>query len=143
MTDTKRDDKLLNHGELKKIPLGEKLSVDYFYVPEFFYEEDEFDHDFYLVPLIFESSEGIRSPKLYASKVPAGMTLWQAVGKDLERDFNYPKDNSFRIDGVALYDIAEDKSGNKLTRVNIEVVVDLKFKTDDLNPVDFKVYWES
>lgn len=135
---------LLNQEELRKIPLGEKLSVDYFYVPEIFYEEedDEEFRELYLTPLVFTAKDGTESERLYASKVPAGMTLWEAVRSDLKKDFNYPEGKSFRIERVTLLDTARNKHGQELTRVLIELVVDVPFKTEDLHPAGMTAKWK-
>ncbi len=70
------------------------------------------------------------------------MTLWQAVGNDLENDFSYPKKVTWWIENIEPFDTAKDKKGNELSRLIVDVYLENKVDTDKLRPAGYKVKWQ-
>lgn len=133
---TERQDLLLQ-DHVGVIKNGEALTKDYFYVPHIYYEDDE-----YLEPhsLLFEQN-GSWLDDLYASKVKAGETLWQAVRRDMDQDFHYPTDMPIMIDSVHLRDTAVNRQGIRLGRVDVCVVVS-RFDVKNIHPIGLNMKWE-
>lgn len=132
---------LLTSEEAKKIELGEVLKKDYFYIPVIYYEEQSPDYFTYWHSLRFNDQAPPASILAYASKVPAGKTLWQAVRHDLENDFHYPHEKSFVIEQAKPFDTAKTKDGKELTRVLVWVSVYEKFSTSGITPLGLRPLW--
>ena len=136
-----KSSQLLSDEEAKKIELGEVLEKDYFYIPVIYYEDYDPDHFTYWHSLRFSLKEPPESILAYASNVPAGKTLWQAVRDDLENDFNYPHEKSFVIEQAKPFDVAKTKDGKVLTRVLVWVSVYEKFDASDIRPLGTSPFW--
>lgn len=133
---SKSDVLLSEHVQL--IKYGEALTKDYFYIPILYYEDEEFYESH---TLFYESADGTLVDNAYAGKVNAGETLWQAVRRDLGKDFNYPKDATIMIDNAILHDTAHDKHGVERGRVLVGIQV-AKFDTAKVRPLDMRLHWE-
>ncbi len=137
------DHTLLTPEELQRVEWGEALDKDYFYIPIITYSEESINTDSMWYSLRFNSFERTPKPEsllLYASKVPAGQTLWQAVRNDLEKDFKY-RGKNFVIESAKPYDIAKNKSGQELSRVIVDLRVDEMFSTRDVFPLGMQLAW--
>jgi len=77
----------------------------------------------------------------YASKVSAGTTLWQAVRADLEKDFDFPYEQSFFIEHMYKYDTTPNKEGALLTRLLVDVTVHCKFDISHAKPIGKHIVW--
>lgn len=132
---------LLTEDEAEKVEWGEVLNRDYFYLPVIYYSERSPDDEAYWHSLRFNKQELPASLLAYASKVPAGKTLWQAVRHDFEVDFNYARPRSFAIEQAKPFDTAKTKDGRELTRFLVWVGVYEKFDTASISPVGTKPFW--
>ena len=132
---------VLTEDEAKRVEWGEALSRDYFYMPVIYYSEESPDDEEYWYSLRFNKKEPPDCLLAYASKVPAGQTLWQAVRHDLESDFKYPHEKSFIIDKVKPFDTAYTKDGRELTRFLVWVGVYYQFDTSHITPVGRQPFW--
>lgn len=132
---------LLTQDEAQKVAWGETLRKDYFYLPVIYYSERTPDDEDDWYSLRYNEQEPPASLLFYASKVPAGQTLWQAVRHDLEVDFNYSRPKSFVIEEAKPFDTAKTKDGRELTRFLVWVGVYGKFDTSGINPVGTKPFW--
>lgn len=132
---------LLTEDEVQKVEWGKALDKDYFYVPAIYYSESTSNGEQDWYSLRFNNQEPPASLMFYASKVPAGKTLWQAVRHDLESDFKYPHDKSFVIEEVEPFDTARTKDGKELTRFLVWVGVYEKFDTTGISPVGTHPFW--
>ncbi len=133
--------KFLSEEEARKIEFGEALAKVYFYLPVIYYSERSPNYEELWYSLRFNQEDAPSSILVYASKVPAGQTLWQAVRHDLENDFNYPHEKSFVIEEAKPFDTAHTKDGIELTRLLVWVGVHKKFDTAKLNPVGTHPFW--
>lgn len=135
---------LLTPEELQKVEWGEALDRDYFYIPVITYSEPSILRDTMWYSLRFNILKRDPEPDsllLYASKVPAGQTLWQTVRSDLEKDFKYPHNERFTIESAKPWDKAKNKQGQELSRVIVDVQVDKMFSTRNLFPLDMDLVW--
>jgi hypothetical protein len=132
---------LLTEDEAQKVEWGEALDKDYFYLPVIYYSERTPDNEEDWYSLRYNKQEPPASLLAYASKVPVGQTLWQAVRHDLEVDFHYSHPKSFVIEEAKPFDTAKTKDGRELTRFLVWVGVYEKFDTTDINPVGTKPFW--
>ncbi len=137
-----RNDVQLGEDDLAAIKDGRALDKDYFYIPVITYHQS--------APSGFEKhwfslrcADKIFPYSLvaYASKVPAGITLWQAVRSDLEKDFDFPHDQSFFIEHMHKYDTAPNKEDTLLTRLLVDVTVHNRFDISHAKPIGKHVIW--
>lgn len=132
---------LLTEDEAQKAAWGEALDRDYFYLPVIYYSERTPDEEEDWYSLRFNNQEPPASLLAYASKVPAGQTLWQAVRHDLEVDFSYSRPKSFVIEEAKPFDTAKTNDGRELTRFLVWVGVYEKFDTSRISPVGTRPFW--
>lgn len=133
---------LLTPEESKKVEQGEVLPKDYFYIPVIYFAEESRHYETNWHSLRFTDGSKPASLMAYASKVQAGQTLWDAVRRDLKKDFKYPQDKSFMIEEARPFDTAKTKDGRELTRLLAWVSVDTRFSTDDLVVLGMRPKWE-
>ena len=131
---------LLTADELQKVKWGEALSKDYFYIPAIYCSERGEYGDIWF-SLRYNDESPPQSLVSYASKVPAGMTLWQAVRRDLEKDFKFPHEKSFDIEEIEDYNTAKTKDGNTLSRVLVWIDVREKLNFETSAPLGLHPKW--
>lgn len=107
-------------------------TAKYFYTPVFTSEPGK--GSFESSVLVF----GDKNPLYYASRVLPGQTLQVAIAADLQKDFNYFGD--FEILQHRYYDAAQDKQGDQLPRLLVQIATD-RFATAGLQPVGVGVHW--
>lgn len=134
--------KLLTSDELQKVKWGEALDKDYFYIPVIYCSEPSEYEDTWF-SLRYNDELPPKSLVSYASKVPAGMTLWQAVRRDLERDFKFSHEKSFDIEEIDDYDTAKTKDGSTLSRVLVWVDVREKLDFETSAPLGLHPKWHN
>ncbi len=131
----------LTEKDIQTIKLGEALDKDYFYIPIITARESR-EHEEKIYSLRFSKINPPQSLIQYASKVPSGKTLWEAVRNDLRKDFRYPEAESFLVEEIWDYDTAKNKQGRELSRILILVEVFHKFDAKSIKPLGFSPYWE-
>ncbi len=77
----------------------------------------------------------------YVSKVSTKMTLWQAVRRDLEKDFAFPHEKSFAIEEIKEWDTAKTRGGNTLSRILVWVDVREKLNFEASTPSGLHLKW--
>lgn len=130
----------LTAAEIESIKLGETLDKDYFYIPIITVRESgNYGDEIY--SLRFSKINPPWSIIQYASKVTTGKTLWEALRIDLEKDFDYPGNESFLIEEVWSYDNVENEEGKELSRLLILAEVFYKFDTHSIKPAGLSPFW--
>jgi hypothetical protein len=131
----------LTPDELQKVEWGKALNEDYFYIPVIYYSEPNEYNEGIWYSLRYSDESPPKSLVNYASKVPAGMTLWQAVRRDFEKYFKFPHEKSFTIEEAKAYDTAKTKDGSVLTRVLVWVDVREKLNFETSTPLGLHPKW--
>jgi hypothetical protein len=132
---------ILSPEEAQKIEQGEALEKDYFYIPVFYFSKESPNYEGLWYSLRFTNDAPPASLTAYASKVPKGSTLWDAVRHDLKDDFRYPVGKSFVIEEAKPFDTARAKDGRVLTRLLVWVSLDTKFNVDGLSVLGMHPHW--
>jgi|GEM_PF-6341285 len=137
---------MLHTKELDQLQLGNALvKHDYFYIPVFTCINYGNTTDHQTSTLQYEISEDKVAADGYASKVPAGKTLWQAIKEDLAKDFGYATDdwhnNWFAIESIKSYDSTYNKKDQLMDRMLVEIEVAKRFDTGKLKPAGMHCHW--
>lgn len=140
------ESELLTQNEAQRVEWGEAIEKTYFYLPVIYYPDIWSDngngyHDDIWYSLRYNDKSAPQSLLGYASKVPIGQTLWQAVRQDLESDFDLPHEKSFTIESAKPYDTAKDADGNELSRLLVWIDVRERLAIADAKPLGMQIHW--
>lgn len=130
----------LTFAETFEVKTGKIVSKDFFYIPVFYFKEAS-GGGWYWYSLRFNTGPAPDSLTSYASKVGASTSLKNALIRDLDKDFHYPKSQTFVIDEVSLYDSILNRHGERLTRLLVVVGLDEKIPLDSIHPLGMNLFW--
>jgi hypothetical protein len=114
----------------------------YFYLPIFTTNINEVadDNSRGEVDILEYKNGELFQPDYYASRVMPGQTLEEAVKQDLATDFRY--DGRIKISDYRLYDMTNDKQGNELPRLIVNIEVD-RFNLEGLMVLNTTLQWQT
>jgi len=133
----------LTSEELSQLRQGTTLDKDFFYIPAFYFVEDDDETiEWQWYSLRFNDSPTPQSLAAYTSKVAAGQSIKDAIIRDLAHDFQYPLDRTFVVESIRLNDAVQTQDDKILTRLLIAIGLDEKIDVSNVHPLGMQLHWQ-
>jgi hypothetical protein len=132
---------LLTPEDVQQIKWGNPIDKAYYIILSISYDFDDERYEPATVDLIFRTASGEETTATYTAKIPAGLTLSEAMRGIMLKDFNYTRADGTFFPGIGEQYDTITESGITYSRMLAHASTTHRFSVENIEPYGMELHW--